>query len=102
MEVHQLDGHDHGLGHGVVELDICFACQGIWFDHRENLKLSPQAVVELFTLLHQHRTDERRPLQRQLACPRCVRPCPERRRARPAKRSFSRAIASTSSLTAPR
>ena len=74
MEVHQLDGHDHGLGHGVVELDICFACQGIWFDHRENLKLSPQAVVELFTLLHQHRTDERRPLQRQLACPRCVRP----------------------------
>ena len=61
MEVHQLDGHDHGLGHGVVELDICFACQGIWFDHRENLKLSPQAVVELFTLLHQHRTDERRP-----------------------------------------
>ena len=74
MEVHQLDGHDHGLGHGVVELDICFGCQGIWFDHRENLKLSPQAVVELFTLLHQHRTDERRPLQRQLACPRCVRP----------------------------
>ena len=67
MEVHQLDGHDHGLGHGVVELDICFACQGIWFDHRENLKLSPQAVVELFTLLHQHRTDERRPLQRQLS-----------------------------------
>ena len=58
----------------MVELDICFACQGIWFDHRENLKLSPQAVVELFTLLHQHRTDERRPLQRQLACPRCVRP----------------------------
>ena len=30
--------------------------------------------MELFTLLHQHRTDERRPLQRQLACPRCVRP----------------------------
>jgi hypothetical protein len=74
MQAHTLDGHDHGLGQGVVELDICFECQGIWFDHRENLKLSPQAVVELFSLLHQHRTDERRPLQHNLACPRCVRP----------------------------
>ena len=61
---------ERALG-GEVILDLCFPCQGIWFDHRENLKLSPQAVVELFTLLHQHRTDERRPLQRQLACPRC-------------------------------
>jgi hypothetical protein len=74
MQTQTLAGHDHGLGQGAVELDLCFACQGIWFDHRENLKLHPQAVVELFALLHQHRTDERRPLQHHLTCPRCVRP----------------------------
>ena len=74
MQTQTLAGHDHGLGQGAVELDLCFACQGIWLDHRENLKLHPQAVVELFALLHQHRTDERRPLQHHLTCPRCVRP----------------------------
>ena len=57
-----------------LALDICFPCQGIWFDRHENLKLSPAAVVELFKLLHEHRTDERRPLQNSMACPRCVRP----------------------------
>ena len=63
MQTQTLAGHDHGLGQGAVELDLCFACQGIWLDHRENLKLHPQAVVELFALLHQHRTDERSPLK---------------------------------------
>ncbi len=59
---------------GELALDICFPCQGIWFDRHENLKLAPAAVVELFKLLHEHRTDERRPLQNSMACPRCVRP----------------------------
>ena len=73
MEVHQLDGHDHGLGHGVVELDICFACRGIWFDHRENLKLSPRPWWScLRCCTSTARTSAA--LQRQLACPRCVRP----------------------------
>lgn len=70
MQAHQFATNQGG----VQTLDLCFACQGIWFDRHENLKLAPAAVVELFKLLHEHRTDERRPLQNSLACPRCVRP----------------------------
>ncbi|CAN7157336.1 zf-TFIIB domain-containing protein [Acidovorax sp. Leaf78] len=54
-----------------LELDICYGCQGIWLDRYENLKLSPQAVVDLFRLLHEHRTDEHRPLESRMSCPRC-------------------------------
>lgn len=56
-----------------LELDICYACQGLWLDQNENLQLQPAAVVELFRLLHAHRGDQRHPLQRQLDCPRCRR-----------------------------
>ena len=58
----------------TLELDICFACQGLWFDRHENLKLTPAAVVELFRLMHVHRTDQHQPLADAMACPRCVRP----------------------------
>lgn len=57
-----------------LELDICYACQGLWFDRYENLKLTPESVVELFRLLHEHRTDAHHTLSAKLACPRCVRP----------------------------
>ncbi len=58
---------------GTVELDLCFACRGIWFDPQENLRLAPAAVVELFKLLHAHRLDEVTPLAQRLSCPRCQR-----------------------------
>lgn len=61
------------VGH-TLELDICYACQGLWFDRHENLKLTPEAVVELFRLLHEHRNAQHHPLSAKLACPRCVRP----------------------------
>jgi hypothetical protein len=67
MEAHQFASN---LGH-TLELDICFACQGLWFDRQENLKLTPAAVVELFRLLHEHRADQHRPLHEPMACPRC-------------------------------
>ena len=54
-----------------LELDICFACQGLWFDRHENLKLTPQSVVELFRLLHEHRVDQHQALAESMACPRC-------------------------------
>ena len=41
MEAHRFTSNQ---GH-TLELDICFACQGLWFDPRENLKLAPAAVV---------------------------------------------------------
>lgn len=56
----------------TLELDICFACQGLWFDRHENLKLTPASVVQLFGLLHEHRTDQHQPLAERMACPRCT------------------------------
>jgi hypothetical protein len=67
MEVHSLAS----VAGGMLELDLCFACHGIWFDPLENLKLTPGAVVELFRLLHAHRDDVRQPLASSMACPRC-------------------------------
>ena len=58
---------------GTVELDMCFACQGIWFDPQENLKLTPAALVELFRLLHAQRDAPRQPLSAKLSCPHCTR-----------------------------
>ncbi|MDQ7956821.1 MAG: zf-TFIIB domain-containing protein [Pseudomonadota bacterium] len=69
MEVRRLATHT-----GVTtELDICFACQGLWFDPQESARLSPAAVLELFELLHQHRDDAHGPLHASLACPHCRR-----------------------------
>lgn len=56
---------------GEVELDLCFTCQGIWFDEYESLRLAPAGVIELFKLIHQHRDDQRQPLANPLHCPRC-------------------------------
>jgi len=56
---------------GEVELDLCFACQGIWFDEYESLQLAPAGVIELFKLIHEHRDDQRLPLASPLHCPRC-------------------------------
>lgn len=58
---------------GTVEIDLCFACRGIWFDPQENLKLTPAAVLELFRLLHAHRLDPKQALPNALTCPRCSR-----------------------------
>jgi len=55
----------------VLELDLCFACQGLWFDRHENLRLTPASVVELFRLLHEHPAQGHHPLPAQLGCPRC-------------------------------
>jgi Zn-finger nucleic acid-binding protein len=56
---------------GEVELDLCFACQGIWFDEFESLQITPGGIIELFKLIHEHRDDQRLPLNAVLDCPRC-------------------------------
>lgn len=56
---------------GEVDLDLCFSCQGIWFDEYESLRLAPAGVIELFKLIHRHRDDQRLPLASPLRCPRC-------------------------------
>ena len=59
------------LLHGEVILDLCFECQGIWFDDFESVQITPGGVIELFKLLHEHHDDHRRPLGEPLQCPRC-------------------------------
>jgi hypothetical protein len=70
MQMHALPGN-HGK---TVELDLCFACQGMWIDPHENLKLSPAAVADLFRLLHERRTAAHLPLAAKVHCPRCTIP----------------------------
>lgn len=57
--------------HGEITLDICFPCQGIWFDDFESAQLAPAGVLELFRLLHEHHDDLRQPWRDPLQCPRC-------------------------------
>lgn len=64
-----LDGH----GDREVELDLCFGCHGIWFDHRESLQLSSQGVLRLFTILHAHREHPHTTLKTHMSCPCCKR-----------------------------
>lgn len=68
MDVHRLASN----AGAALELDICYGCQGLWFDHQESLRLAPQAVVELFRMLHEHRTVRHQPMQSELRCPHCV------------------------------
>ena len=59
------------LHHGEVILDLCYACQGIWFDDFESVQITPGGIIELFKLLNEHRDDLRQPLRDPLHCPRC-------------------------------
>jgi len=67
MQSQSLQRHDQG----VVEVDLCFACAGIWFDHGVSVALAPAAVIELFKEINSHRNDARQPISQQLGCPRC-------------------------------
>jgi len=67
MQVHVLPGQYSG----EVELDFCFGCQGLWFDHMENLKLAPAAIATMFKAMHQHRDAQHQPLAQRLSCPQC-------------------------------
>ena len=69
MQVHPVSGHDGA----PLELDLCHACHGIWFDGNENLRMAAASVVALFRELHAHRSDAQQPLSRELGCPRCRR-----------------------------
>lgn len=67
MQAQSLERHDRR----TMQLDLCFACAGIWFDHLESVQLAPPAVIELFKEIYAHRDDAPRPQARQQACPRC-------------------------------
>lgn len=67
MQVHVLPGQYSG----EVEVDFCFGCQGLWFDHMENLKLAPEGIVTMFKAMHAHRDALHQPLADTLQCPEC-------------------------------
>ncbi|HCL85762.1 MAG TPA: hypothetical protein DIC45_04500 [Comamonadaceae bacterium] len=67
MEQHRFAS---GVG-GDLVLDVCFACQGLWFDPQENTRLAPASVLALFQLLHERRGEASRPVAERLGCPRC-------------------------------
>jgi hypothetical protein len=67
MTAENLDGH---LG-TTVTIDICLACQVIWFDAQESLRLEPRAVVRLFRIIGERASAAGPPAGRRPACPRC-------------------------------
>lgn len=67
MQVHVLPAQYNG----EVEIDFCFPCQGVWFDHLENLKLPPAAIATVFKEMHRHRDAAHQPLAERLNCPQC-------------------------------
>ncbi len=67
MQLRTLPAH-HGA---QVDIDFCFACHGIWFDHQENLKLAPEAIATVFKEMHRHQDAPRGPLKARLSCAQC-------------------------------
>jgi hypothetical protein len=67
MAPQTLDGH---LG-TQVQIDLCAGCHVIWFDHLENLRLSPGATLRLFQLIGTGAQSRPAPLREPLTCPRC-------------------------------
>ena len=59
---------------GQVELDICYACQAIWFDQYESAQLTPGSILDLFKLIHEHEPRGDRHLPDVLKCPGCRKP----------------------------
>ena len=56
---------------GEVEVDICWPCHLIWFDHMESVAMSAQSVIDLFKQIHAHRADERQVVSLTGNCPTC-------------------------------
>jgi Zn-finger nucleic acid-binding protein len=56
---------------GLVDLDLCFDCQAIWFDQYESSQLTAKAVIELFGLIHEERAENARVVADKLTCPVC-------------------------------
>jgi hypothetical protein len=54
-----------------VSIDLCLECQFLWFDHGESIQLSPASTLKLFRTIGEHGASGRRPLPRDVACPRC-------------------------------
>jgi hypothetical protein len=67
-----MDRHTLGGLYGQdLDIDLCFACHLMWFDHRESIQMSPRGTLELFQVLHEHEDDPRHALTSRMSCTRC-------------------------------
>lgn len=55
----------------VIAIDVCHACNGVWFDGHEDLHLAPTGVVALFEAMGQAAASARTAMNRRKICPRC-------------------------------
>lgn len=55
-----------------VEIDVCWPCRVIWFDHLESASLSADSVIELFKRIHAARDGDRNLLKNLVGCPVCA------------------------------
>ena len=55
-----------------IAIDLCGACNSVWFDEHEDLALAPRAVVQLFEAMGTAASAARTPLQARKPCPRCA------------------------------
>lgn len=56
---------------GMLDLDLCFDCQAIWFDAFESPQLTPGAVIDLFRTIEVERARPARPLPPLMRCVAC-------------------------------
>ena len=49
MDAQALDGHLVA----TFQIDSCGRCQVFWFDHLENVRLSPSSTLQVFELIGQ-------------------------------------------------
>lgn len=56
----------------TITLDLCAACNHVWFDGHEDLHLAPGAVLRLFEAMGQAASGTRVPVRARKACPRCA------------------------------
>lgn len=54
-----------------IAVDLCAACNSVWFDEGEDLQLAPGAVVQLFTAMGEAASAARAPMGARKPCPRC-------------------------------
>lgn len=60
------------LPQGELTLDLCPACEAIWFDEFESAQIAPAGVLDLFHHLHAQRDPLRQAWPERLSCPRCA------------------------------
>lgn len=60
-----------------IDLDICHACQVIWFDDQELLQLAPRATLDLLAAIAKEQDAPRTAIAATMSCPRCGKPLEE-------------------------